>query len=129
MEQQVYAKWLEAGTRIGLALLVVTFALYVFGVFEPLVAPQEVTRLWTLSLDQYLAATGAPSGWSWLDVLGKSDYFNLIGIAILALVTVVCYARMVPALLARGERLQAALAIAQVLVLLAAASGVLSGGH
>lgn len=129
MDQESYAKWLEWGTRLGLALLVATFALYVFGVLDPLVPPQELARLWTLPLAQYLEATGAPTGWGWLRQLGKGDYLNFVGIAVLALVTVACYARVTPALLARGERLYALLAVLQVLVLLAAASGVLSGGH
>jgi len=77
----------------------------------------------------YRALTGAPAGWGWLALLGKGDYLNLLGIAVLGLVTAVCYARIVPALLERGERLQAAMAIAQVLVLLAAASGLLVVGH
>jgi hypothetical protein len=43
-------------------------------------------------------------------------------------VTLICYLRVAPALLACGERVQAALALAQVLVLLAAASGLFAGG-
>ncbi len=39
----------------------------------------------------------------------------------LGLVSVVCYARIIPLLLAQGERLRAAIAIAQAVVLLGAA--------
>ena len=129
MEQNIYAKWLEWGTRIGLGLLVVGFFAYVLELFEAHVPVRDLPAVWSLPLDHYLKISGAPTGWDWVPLLGKADYCNFIGIAVLSLVTVACYARMIPTLLARGERLHAALAILQVLVLLAAASGLLAGGH
>jgi hypothetical protein len=125
----IYARWLAWGTRLALTVLVASFLAYAFGLVEPLVPPQELVRLWTLPVDHYLSATGAPTGWRWLRLLDKGDYLNFVGIALLALVTLVCYARIVPILVKSGERLHAALALAQVLVLLAAASGLLVGGH
>ena len=120
-EQQIYARWLEAGTRIGLGLLVATFAVYALALLEPLVSHRQLAELWTYPVDRYIAATGAPTGWAWLGFLGKGDYLNFIGIAVLALVTVACYARLIAALLRDGARLQAALAALQIVVLLAAA--------
>ena len=35
IEQRIYARWLDIGTRVGLAMLVVGFAVYVFGVLDP----------------------------------------------------------------------------------------------
>ncbi|MGQ0545437.1 MAG: hypothetical protein ACT4P3_08920 [Betaproteobacteria bacterium] len=128
-EQRLYARWLDWGTRIALAVLAATFLAYVLG-FSPAALPlAEVPRFWTLPLDRYLALSGWPVGWGWLRLLDKGEYQNLAGVALLGLVTVVCYLRVLPALLARGQRLQAALAAAQVLVLLAAASGLFAGGH
>jgi hypothetical protein len=103
--------------RIAFALLVATFALYLLGVLDPLVPTQELVRVWSLPVDRYVAATGAPTGWGWVAVLGKGDYLNFIGIALLATITLICYARIVPAL----PRLHAALALIQIAVLLAAA--------
>jgi hypothetical protein len=120
-EQQIYARWLVAGTRAGLGLLVGTFAIYALAILEPLVSHHELARLWTHPVDHYIAATGAPTGWGWLGFLGKGDYLNFVGIAVLALVTVVCYARLIAALLAEGARLQATIAALQIIVLLAAA--------
>jgi len=119
-EQQVYARWLEAGTRIGLGVLVATFAIYVLALLDPLVPHEELARHWLHPVDRYIAATGAPTGWNWHRFLGKGDYVNFVGIATLALVTVACYARMIPALLREGARLQAGLAALQIVVLLAA---------
>ena len=49
--------------------------------------------------------------------------------ALVGLVTLLCYLVTLPLLLRLGERLQAALVGAQILVLLAAASGFLAGGR
>ena len=115
--QELYARWLEIGVRIAFGLLLGSFALYVFGLVDPLVPTAELVRLWSLPVDRYVAATGAPTGWGWLGVLGKADYMNFAGIALLAAITIVCYARIVPAL----PRLHAVLALIQIAVLLAAA--------
>ena len=56
--------------------------------------------------------------------LGKGDEVNLLGIAAFVVVTIACYARMVPLFIQAGNRLLALCAALQVLVLLAAASGV-----
>lgn len=120
-EQQIYARWLEAGTRIGLGLLVATFTIYALALLDPLVSHQRLAELWTLSVDRYIAATGAPTGWNWLRFLGKGDYLNFVGIALLALVTVACYARLIAALMRDGLPLQAAVSALQIAVLLAAA--------
>ncbi len=128
-EQQVYARWLAWGTRIALVTLTACFLAYVLALLEPLVPPPALVRLWTLPVGEYLAASGAPNGWQWLRFLGKGDYLNFIGIAMLALVTLVCYARLVPLLIGSGERLYAVLAFLQVVVLFLAATGLVAGGH
>ena len=128
-EQRVYARWLDWGTRIGLGLLIAAFLTYAFGLLDPFVPLSRLPAMWALPVDRYLALTGAPTGWGWLVLLEKSDYLNLLAVAVLALITVVCYLRVLPVQLRRGERLQAAMALAQVVVLLAAASGLLAGGH
>lgn len=122
-EHDLYARWLDVGTRAGFVVLIFTFLIYVFGLLDPLVPPQELTRLWSLPVDRYVAATGAPTGWGWLRFLGKGDYLNFVGIAALASITVVCYARVIPVL----SRMQAVLAALQILVLLAAASDLITG--
>ena len=116
-EHLIYARWLDIGTRIAFVALALAFLVYVLELLDPLVAPQELVRLWSLPVDRYVVATGAPTGWGWLRLLGKGDYLNFLGIAALATITLVCYARIVPAL----PRLHAALALIQIAVLLAAA--------
>jgi len=128
-DPQVYARWLDWGTRLSLAVLVTAFLAYVFGLTPAALPLAEMPRFWRLPLERYLALSGSPTGWGWLAMLDKGEYQNLVGVALLGLVTVVCYLRVLPRLLARRERLQAAIVAAQVLVLLLAASGLLAGGH
>ena len=128
-EQTVYARWLEWGTRVGLWLLIAAFAAYAFGVLEPHVELSRLPALWGLPAERYQAMAGAPAGWGWLGFLDKGDHLNLLAVALLSMITVVCYLRILPLHLRRGERLLAAMILAQILVLLAAASGALAGGH
>lgn len=128
-ERLAYARCLDWGTRIGLGVLAAAFFSYAFGLVEPVVPLQELATVWSLPLERYLAITGAPTGWGWLASLRKGESLCLLGIALLALVTVVCYLRNAISALGSGERLQAGIALVQVLVLLLAASGVLTGGH
>jgi hypothetical protein len=121
MEQQIYARWVDVGTRAGFVVLILSFLIYASGLLAPQVPLQELARLWGLPVDRYVAASGAPTGWGWLGLVAKGDYLNFLGVALLASVTVAAYARLVPALLARGERLRAGIAALQVIVLLVAA--------
>jgi len=128
-ERLVYARWLDWGTRIGLGVLAAAFFAYAFALVEPLVPLQELATVWSLPLERYLAITGAPTGWGWLASIRKGESLCLLGIALLALVTVMCYLRNGISALGSGERLQAGIALVQVVVLLVAASGVLTGGN
>lgn len=122
----IYARWLGRGTALALATLATTFLLYVLGIGEPLVPPERLPQLWQLPAHEFLARTGAPVGWGWLAHLGWSDYRNVVGVAMLCLVTAVCYLRM---LIHQGDRVFTVLVLSQVLVLAAAASGLLAAGH
>jgi hypothetical protein len=135
-EQLLYANILEKGMYFGLVLMFVTFALYVFGIMEPTVPLDQVSAYWSLSVDQYLAAINtnylhlehAPTGWSWLNFLGKGDFLNFLPIAILSGVTILCYIVITPGLFARKDKAMAIMAIAEAVILTLAASGLLSVG-
>ena len=126
--QKSFARWVDAGTKLGLALLIAGFAAYVGGLLPAHIPLSELARSWHLPLPQFIAATGAPTGWQWLLLAGRGDYFNFVGIALLASIVIAAYLRVLP-LLARLERRFAAIAALEVAVLLAAASGLLSAVH
>ena len=129
-EQIAYAKILDLGMKLGLLLLVISFAIYVFGIFTPHVPLEDLPKYWKLSVHDYLQQTGIEPGWAWLSMLHKGDFLNFLGIAFLAGVSIICYISIIPTLFRKGDTIYAFLAIAEVLVLVLAASGILkSGGH
>ena len=87
----------------------------------------QLPELWSLPANRFLAATAAPAGWGWLTRLASADYLNLLAVAFLASTTIVCYLRLMSIHWRKGEKLHALLALAQVVVLVAAASGALAG--
>ena len=127
--QRVYASWLDWTGRAGLAVLVLAFIAYATGLLGAYVPLEQLPSLWGRPLAEYLALTGAPTGWGWIGLLHKGDYASLAGVALLALATLACYVRLAVAFLRSGERLALALAAAQILVLLAAALNLFGGGH
>lgn len=120
-----YARCMAIGTAVALGLIVVELIAYLSGILSPYVPLEELPRLWSLPMKEYLAAAQVPSGWGWVALAGRGDYVNFIGIALLASITMACYLGALRSFVARGDRLYAALAAAQLLVLLAAASGLL----
>lgn len=128
-EQQRYASVLSMGTRIGLALLVIGFCSYAFEWIPPLVPHESLATVWNQPLARYLELTGVPTGWGWVNLIDRSDIFNLVGIGILSGVSLLCLAAAAPVDASRGERVYLALCLLEIAVLLLAASGILTSGH
>ena len=136
-EQMLYANLLGKGMAVGLLLLFVTFGLYVFGIMKPVIPVELVSSYWNQSAHDYLVAINndflhwdnLALGWSWAKLLGKGDFLNFLPIAILSGVTIICYAAIVPGLFRRGDKAYAIMAIAEVVILGLAASGLLAVGH
>jgi hypothetical protein len=84
--------------------------------------------VWNLPVSAFLAETGLPKGWGWLGHAHRGDVANMLGIAMLSGCSVIALLSLVPLYLRRGERLYAALCLAEVGVIAVAASGVLGGG-
>jgi hypothetical protein len=122
-EQQLYARWLDWGARAGFGALLAGFLAYALGWIEPHVPLERLPQLWALPVDRYLAASGSPAGWGWLRLAARGDYLILLAVAWLALTTIACCLRIAPPRWRRGERLLALIALAQALVLIAAAAG------
>jgi len=124
-EREIFARWLDIGTRIGFAVLVATFLLYVLGVLPSHIAPVDLPHYWQFSVMRYVAETGEPIGWGWVRRVNEGDLATVLGIAILAAVNLFCYARILPDLIRRRERAFAVMCALELLVFLVAASGIL----
>ncbi len=127
--RETYASWLENCSRIGLAIVAISFAIYVTGSIESHLPVEDIPSYWGMSAAEYMQATGYRGGWSWTSLLHKADYMNFIGICLLASVTMICNLRLIPMLLKENDRILAGICIAQIIVILLAASGILAVGH
>ena len=136
-DQMLYASILAKGMYLGLGLLLLTFAIYLTGLVQPGIPIEELPRLWTLSAHEYLEVVNheflhrpeVVNGWRWIFLLGKGDFLNFVGIALLSAVTIVCYLGVIPNLLRKKDWIYATIATLEVIVLLLAASGVVAVGH
>jgi len=129
-EQVLYSKLLNRGMLIGLVGLALTFFIYATGLIDPLIPREEVSKYWVLPVHEYLKQSGMEAGWAWLGNINYSDMLNFIPIAFLSLLTIVCYASILPALIRNKDTAFILIVIAEIVVLSVAASGILgSGGH
>jgi hypothetical protein len=124
-----YAQWLAIGSRVGLAVLVASFAAYVAGWIAPLVPLDQLPTLWNQPVAQYLKTTGQPTGWGWLALLHRGDVLNLVGIALLASCSLPCLLAVLPLYARAHDRAFVAICALEVVVLAFAASGIIGGGH
>ena len=129
-EQITYANLLFYGSWGAIAILIVTFFVYVSGVFESYVPINEISQYWSMPVSQYVQEANIPIGWGWATLLGKGDFLNFIGIVLLAGMTIVCFIVILPYYLREKDIPFVVLIILEVLVLCLGASGLLgTGGH
>lgn len=125
-EQRQFARVLEIGMRAGLALLVCGFAAYMSGWLPSTVAPETLPEFWGLSVNEFRRATGATDGWGWLGRLGFGDTLPLLGIVVLCATTLLAVGVLLVSCFRRGDRLYLVIAALEIMVLVLAASGVLT---
>ncbi|HUJ17485.1 MAG TPA: hypothetical protein VL197_05785 [Nitrospirota bacterium] len=129
-EQLIYANILNIGMWLGLAVLTITFLMYAFGVLPNFVPINDLPNYWGMKAKDYIHTMHAPTGWGWLSLVGKGDYLNFVGIAMLAGLTILCYLSIMPTLTRKKDTAYLVIAIVEVAVLVLAASGIMkTGGH
>lgn len=111
-------------------LVLVLYFIYVLGVLKPYVPMNSIVTCWKMNVHDYLHHCDIKPGWAWLSLVSYGDFLNFIGIAILAGITIICFLAIVPVLWRENDKLYAAFAVAEAVILGVAASGILgSGGH
>jgi len=130
-EQEQYATLLFWGSWIAILIMFITYFIYVLGIIEPYIPLHEIAQYWSNPVHVYVEEAHAPTGWGWATLLGKGDFLNFIGIAILAAMTVVCFLIcLLPAYFAKKQWFFVGIVLLEAVVLTVAASGILgSGGH
>lgn len=128
--QLAYAQLLDWGMKIGMIVLLVTFFIYLAGILEPNIPVDKLPDYWEMKADEYVETTGKSTGWGWVNDLDKGDALNSVGIAFLGLVTIFCYARVIPIMIKDKQMVLLILILLEIAVLAAAASGLIkAGGH
>ncbi len=129
-EQIIYANILVVGVWSGIAIMAITYFIYLSGLMPPHVEMDTITSLWGKGVHEYLELTHSPQGWGWVALLSKGDFLNYLGFAWLALMTIVCYLVLVKGYIRKKDWLYSGIAILEIVALSLAASGIFgSGGH
>ena len=129
-EQVAYANLLFYGSWSAIAILVITYLIYISGIMGSYVPLEKITYYWSHPVHDYLTEMNVPTGWGWVGLLGHGDFLNFIGIVILAGMTIVCCLRVLPFYLAAKDTVFAVIVVLEVVVLCLGASGIFgSGGH
>lgn len=125
-EHLPYATVLHWSTLAGFIALIVTFVAYMLGWLPASVPLEQLPHLWNLSTAEYLKATGTPTGWSWLFMMGKGDSASLLGIAILSSCSIACIAAIIPIYTKARNTTYLVICTLEVAILLLSASGIFS---
>lgn len=129
-EMQVrYAEVLHWIAMIGFGLLLLTFFIYISGILPSLVPPEKVPQMWHMEAEEYVKVNHIPIGWKWIFSLGHGDILAFASLIFLAAGTIFCFIITLFSFLKRREFIYSAIIAAEILVLLLAASGLVSGGH
>ncbi len=128
-EASRYAMLLDWSTRLGLLALLLAFAAYIFGLLPPHVPLDQLPGLWSMPVNTYLERSATPTGWGWLALAYQGDLANLVGIALLAGSSIVPLIGLLLLYVKRHDFVYAAICAVILMVLLLAASGLLTGGH
>lgn len=127
-EQVDYADLLFYGCWAGLAIMLLTYFVYITGIVSPHVPLAELPEYWGQPVGHYLQSAAVPTGWGWTSLLGTGDFLNFLGIVLLAGLSIICYLRIIPALFRKGDNIMGIIAVAEVIVLFLAASGLVGTG-
>ncbi|MGQ9484342.1 MAG: DUF1634 domain-containing protein [Desulfosoma sp.] len=127
-EQLLYADLLFYGCWASIFIMIITYVIYVAGLANPHIPLDQLPHLWRLPVGDFLAQSGAPHGWGWALLLGKGDYLNFLGIALLGAMTIIAFATLIPAYVRQKDMAFLVIVIVEMAALLLAASGILGAG-
>ena len=128
-EQQLYARIVYHMNHLGLFVLIVGFVLYLTGILAPHVPLEDLPKYWSLPLDKYLEITGAPKGWQWISEMSYGDVAPLLGVSLLASITIVSYLVLFIKFLQRGIRPLIAITVIELFFMLLSASNLIQVAH
>jgi uncharacterized membrane protein len=119
----IILKW---GVGLGFILLLTGFLLFLLGVPETAISPDQVTEHWHLSAAEYHNATGYKAGWDWIFSLPNADYLSFASLVYFGLLTPICLASVFPQFIKEKRYAYAAITAGMLAILILAAAGIIS---
>jgi hypothetical protein len=126
-DSERFARGLLIGVRVAIAALLGAFAAYASGWLAPLVPFDRLPRLLTLPVGEYLRRSGMPIGWDWLR-FGIAENWLTASMALLLSVSTLCLVSLAVGYGRRRDWPFLIITLAQIAVLVTAATGVISLG-
>ncbi len=127
--QLTYATVLSWTSTLGIIFVVAGYLVYVLQLLPSTVSPSEVAMHWHLRAAELHKIVPVPSGWDWIYQLGRGDVLSYASVVYLSSVTMLCLAVIIPLFLKEKDMIYSVMTLLQVLVLVFAAAGIVSGGH
>jgi uncharacterized membrane protein len=127
--QLAYAGILGKATTLGIAIIIAGYAIYVFQLIPLSVPIEQVAGNWHLRAAEFHQQLDAPLGWSCLGAPGYGDTVSYITLLYLGIVTMLCLFVAGIAFFREKNGVYTAISFVQLLVLIFAAAGIVSGGH
>uniref|UniRef100_A0A7J2TJM3 DUF1634 domain-containing protein n=1 Tax=Archaeoglobus fulgidus TaxID=2234 RepID=A0A7J2TJM3_ARCFL len=128
-EQLLYAKILWYGTIISIVAISVAYIVYVAGILPHYVEFDRIIELWGEKSHKFVEETNTPIGWGWIGLIGYGDFINLLLLAFLSFLTIICYIAITPVFLARKDIVYLLIALVEIVVLVLSASGLIVVHH
>jgi hypothetical protein len=126
--QKRYAHVLYWVAAVGQILLVLGYIIYVSKLLPRETPIERITQAWHLSAAELTDELGLETGWNWIRKLSYGDSISYGALVMLALGTNICLLVAAVSYFREKNRKYAFIVILQIVVLLVAASGIVSGG-
>ncbi|NTU59187.1 MAG: DUF1634 domain-containing protein [Chlorobiaceae bacterium] len=130
--QLAYAKTLDYVAHSVIIVMAAGYFLYLTGLLPLSVPIETIAGNWHLSASRLQAKLHLASGWSCFtrpEGIFHGDIVSYISVIFLSLATLICLVSAFLVFIGEKKRLYSAITLLQVIVLLVAASGILSAGR
>ncbi len=127
--QLSFASMLVWLVRIGLGILFVTFIVYASGLVPSVVTIADVPDYWHLSAEEYAERTNLEIGWAWVGDFEQGRTLVFAGLVFFPAGTMVLIGITVALYLRQKVPAYALIAFLELIVLIVAATGLLSTGR
>ena len=126
---KIFASMETLGVRIGLAMVISAFFLYLTNILPPVIPIADLITRVGVDANIFTATNNIPVGWAWLRLMGHGDILSLGGIMLLLGSIFLAYLALIPLCLRRKDYIYLVLVIVQLGVFILAGGGWITAGH